>query len=142
MVQSDEAKWGWWERLKQGLEMLRAGMHGVTSCWVACLSAIYPMAWLPCTRHSVRQAWREWSWIRTPVTAGCWALQRAAILPICPLPDAEVTHRFLSVSREDRTKRCFESSALLRTCLPTALKRRGEGQVWEGSPGTDSIRTE
>lgn len=92
--------------------------------------------------HSMRQAWREWNWIRTSVTAGCWALQRAAILPICPLPDSEVTRRFLSASREDRTKCCFESSALLRTCLPTALKRRGEGQVWEGVPGAESTRTE
>lgn len=30
-VQPDEAKWGWWGSLKQGVEMLRAGMHGVNS---------------------------------------------------------------------------------------------------------------
>lgn len=40
IVQSDEAKWGWLGSLKQGLEMPRAGTHGVTSGWVTCLSAI------------------------------------------------------------------------------------------------------
>lgn len=60
------------------------------------------------------------------MTMGRWALQGAVILPICPLPDAEVTHRsFSSVSMEDRTKHCFESSALLRSCLPRAMRRGG-----------------
>lgn len=59
MVQSgDETKWRWWGSLKQGVEMLRAGMHGVTSGWLPFCNLSHGMATVSWASHSVRLAWR------------------------------------------------------------------------------------
>lgn len=66
------------------------------------------------------------------MAVGCRALQGAALLPTCPLPDAEVTHRFSHLS----LRRAEQSTALrAQLFLELACQGCGGGPGWRAGMG-------